>query len=173
MKKLTRPKQIKRSAKALVRGFAVVLLTSLLAQTLAPTAYAAPARKAILADIEGVVQVKIGGSDWQAAEVGMTLHELDEIRTAKGGTAEVLLDDGGLTGTIEMREASHMRLNTLMIKPSTQDKTTLVDVAMGSVMVYAKKLKGKSKFEVNTPTATIGIRGTQFEVKVQEKQPEA
>ena len=50
------------------------------------------------------------------------------------------------------------------------DKNTMIDVALGKVKVYADKLRGKSKFEVNTPTAVLAIRGTIFEVKVWEEK---
>ena len=51
----------------------------------------------------------------------------------------------------------------------TGDKTTLLDLALGKVLVHVEKLQGKSKFEVRTPTALTGVRGTTFTVEVREK----
>jgi hypothetical protein len=51
----------------------------------------------------------------------------------------------------------------------TGDKTTLLDLAIGKVLVQTQKLQGDSKFEVRTPTALTGVRGTIFEVTVKEK----
>lgn len=130
-----------------------------------------PVRKAIISKIRGAVEVKIKEEPWKPAKMGMVLHELDEIRTAKSGFAQTLLDDGASTGKLEIKENSHIRFHTMTLDPVSGDKNTLVDVALGKVKVHAQKLRNQSKFEVNTPTAVLGIRGTLFEVNVSEEKP--
>ena len=127
-------------------------------------------RKAILSEARGQVEVRIKEGAWQPAKVGMVLHELDELRTAKGATAQTLLDDKGKTGKLEVKENSHIRFHTMNWDTASGDNNTMIDVALGKVKVYAKKLSGQSKFEVNTPTAVLAIRGTVFEVKVWEEK---
>ena len=133
-------------------------------------AHAEDARKAILSEVRGPVEVRIKDGPWQLARVGMVLHELDELRTAKGASAQILLDDKGKTGKLDVKENSHIRFHTLTWDTASGDNNTMIDVALGKVKVYAKKLRGQSKFEVNTPTAVLGIRGTLFEVKVWEEK---
>lgn len=127
-------------------------------------------RYGILHEIKGGVFVRIGGAEWQPAQPGMILHEKDEIRTDKGGSAEIHLDQEADTGKLELKESSYMRLNTLAFDPQGGDKTTLLDLALGKILVRAEKLQGNSKFEVRTPTSTTGVRGTVFEVQIEENE---
>ncbi len=124
-------------------------------------------RQGQITEVRGEVLVRLQGGDWKPAEMGMMLKEKDEIRTAKGGFAEIVLD-GGDVGRLELKENSHFRVNTLGLN-SSGDKVTLLDLAIGKVLVHAEKLRGDSKFEVRTPTSTTGVRGTEFEVSVEPK----
>ena len=111
---------------------------------------------------------RIPGGEWQAAKDGMTILAGDEVRTAAGATVRVLLG-GGSVGQVEVKEGSFFRINKMETESKTGDKTTLLDLALGKVLVHVEKLQGKSKFEVRTPTALTGVRGTTFTVEVREK----
>lgn len=132
---------------------------------------AQPVRQATIASLKGEVTVKLAGEEWQPATDGMVLHEQDELKTGKKSFAKLLLDEKGSTGQVEVKENSHLRLNTLQWGATEGEKVTLLDLAIGKVLIHAEKLKGKSKFEVRTPTSTTGVRGTIFEVAVEEKSP--
>ncbi len=111
---------------------------------------------------------RIPGGEWKAAKDGMTIMPGDEVRTAAGATVKVLLS-GGSVGQVEIKEGSLFRINKAEIDAVTGDKTTLLDLAIGKILVKVQSLKGKSRFEVKTPTALTGVRGTIFEVTVKEK----
>jgi hypothetical protein len=157
----------------LLKPIAGCLALSVLLVLEAAPAHAQAARKGIVSELKGPVDVKIGSAAWKPAKVGMMLREGDEIRTLEKGKAEVLLDEGGSTGKLEIKETSHLRFSAMTWDDVSGDKTTLIDVAVGKVKVQAKKLKGNSKFEMNTPTAVLGVRGTSFEVKVYEEKKKA
>lgn len=123
-------------------------------------------RHATLSDFSGAVMVRQGGSTWQAAQMGMTLHPSDEVKTSEGAFAEILLDDGAV-GKVKVNEKSLFKIQALDQDLTTRDNITLLDLAIGKVMVQAEKLQGNSKFEVRTPTSTTGVRGTMFEVSVE------
>lgn len=123
-------------------------------------------RFAVVAELRGPVEVRLGGGAWQAAEEGMVLHEKDEILTAEGGFAELLIDKKGKTGKLTIEGNTRLRLATMSGNPDSIDKTTLLELAIGKVLVRVKKLQGNSKFEVKTPTSTTGVRGTVFRVTV-------
>lgn len=127
-------------------------------------------RQATISQLQGDVEVRMAGSDWKPAEVGMTLHEKDEIRTAGGAYAEIMLDDAGKTGKFDLEENSHLTLSQMVLDSGTGEKTTLLDLAIGRVLIQAAKLQGNSKFEVKTPTSTAGVRGTVFEVVVEKEE---
>jgi filamentous hemagglutinin family protein len=114
------------------------------------------------------VFVRCPGGEWQAAKDGMTILPGDEVRTVKGAEAKILLQ-GGDVGQVEVKGGSFFRITKAETDPKTGDKTTLLDLAIGKVLVHAQKLKGDSKFEVRTPTALTGVRGTTFTVEVKEK----
>ncbi len=114
------------------------------------------------------VFVKCPGGEWQAAKEGMIILPGDEVRTAAQSSVEVLLDDGKV-GQLKIQEGSLFRINKAETNPATEGKTTLLDLAIGKMLIKVGKLKGDSKFEVRTPTALTGVRGTVFEVTVKEK----
>jgi hypothetical protein len=127
-------------------------------------------RYGVLKNLSGKdVFLKCRGGEWQAAKEGMTLLPGDEIRTASNSSVDVLLD-GNKVGRVEIKEGSLFRIGKAETDVLTGDKTTLLELAIGKVMVHAEKLQGKSKFEVKTPTVLTGVRGTIFEVTVKEKR---
>jgi len=117
--------------------------------------------------IQGEVMVKMKGeTDWKAAKVGMVLREKDRVKTGKGALVEFHMDEEAETGKFNLEEDSVLELKTMQTDRTTGDKTTLLDLAIGKVVIKAEKLKGTSSFEVKTPTSTTGVRGTVFEVMV-------
>lgn len=136
------------------------------------SAQAQTERFARINSVIGTVEVKFGQAQWTDAQSGMKLFAKDEIRTAKDGYAEVYLDEGGETGKLDINPNTRMRINVLGVNDQTGDKITLIDVAIGQVMVYVDDLEGESRFEVRTPTSTMAVRGTVFEVVVAENKSE-
>lgn len=114
------------------------------------------------------VFVRKPGGEWIAATDGMVILAGDEVRTAKNGSVEVVLD-GGKIGAVDVKGGSLFRINKAETDPATGDQATLLDLALGKILVKVERLKGGSKFEVKTPTALTGVRGTVFEVIVKER----
>jgi hypothetical protein len=114
------------------------------------------------------VFVKCKGRDWQPANDGMVVLPGDVVKTAAAGSVEVMLE-GGKVGRIEIKEGSLFRISKAEKNLVTGDKTTLLELAIGKLIAHVEKLQGKSRFEVKTPTALTGVRGTVFEVVVKEK----
>jgi hypothetical protein len=133
-----------------------------------PTGYSEQIREAILNKVEGPVEFRLNGeTDWKPAAKGIVLHEKDEVRTGEKGFALIHLDQKASTGKLELNEKSVLKLGTLTMDPKSGEKQTILDLAIGKVLVRAEKLRGDSKFEVKTPTATTGVRGTVFEVSAE------
>ena len=97
------------------------------------------------------------------------MNENGEIKTGKNSTAVILLDEEGSTGKVSVKPNSWMRIAELGYDEKQENKKTLLDLALGQVLVQAEKLKGESSFQVRTPTSTTSVRGTVFEVKVEEE----
>lgn len=127
----------------------------------------AEAREAAISEINGDVMVRQGQGAWEPAQIGTVLHMNDEIKTADNGSATILLDQGAV-GDVEVAPGSLFKLDVMDMDQATGEKYTLLNLAIGKVLVHAEKLQGDSKFEVRTPTSTTGVRGTMFEVSVEQ-----
>ena len=67
-----------------------------------------------------------------------------------------------------MAENSQLMLRELKKDKRTGTENTLLDLAVGKILVKAQKLRDPdSKFEVKTPTSVVGVRGTNFSVQVE------
>ena len=125
-------------------------------------------RSASIASLKGKVQVKlINEKSWNPAKAGMVLYEGDSVRTSAGSWALLNLD-GGKTATVEVKENTQLLLSELKKNDSGDVKDTLLDLAIGKILIKVQKLrKESSKFEVKTPTSIVGVRGTVFAVEVE------
>ncbi len=131
---------------------------------------AAVERFAEVQELTGEVTVKSAPDDgWKLAAKGMKMNENGEIKTGKDSTAVILLDEKGSTGKVDIKPNTWMRIAELGYDDKQENKRTLLDLALGQVLVQAEKLKGESSFQVRTPTSTTSVRGTVFEVKVEEE----
>lgn len=130
--------------------------------------FAEVGRVAEISELQGDVWFRKGGTaEWKGAEKGLLLLESDEIKTGENASAVILLDTAGETGKLDLSANTQMRLETMKKDPATEDKTTLLDLAVGKVLIKAEKLKNNSSFQVKTPTSICGVRGTLFEVAVE------
>ena len=124
-------------------------------------------RIATITELKGVVEVKVPKQPWIPASVGMLLNQGDLIRTKAKSSAILNLDAAAQTATVEVKEGSQLALAELLEDKATATQTTLLDLALGEILIKAKKLHSeKSRFEVKTPTSIVGVRGTKFSVTV-------
>jgi hypothetical protein len=99
--------------------------------------------------------------------MGMILKEGDMIRTMAGSWALLNVDGHAETATVEVKENSQLKMAQLLENKDASSQSTLLDLALGEVLIKAKKLHSeKSKFEVKTPTSIVAVRGTTFSVAV-------
>jgi hypothetical protein len=98
----------------------------------------------------------------------MVLSQGDIIRTKAGSLAVVELDGKGRTATVELKENGQLSLAKLLGDKEKGTRTTLLDLAVGEILIKAQKLHSeKSRFEVKTPTSIVAVRGTTFSVAVE------
>lgn len=87
----------------------------------------------------------------------------DTIITGKNGRLVLGLSDGS--------QAVIAAKTTVFIKDLSQSPRTLFNVVRGKTRVHIEKLGGQpNPYRVNTPTAVIAVRGTIFDVLVDEKE---
>lgn len=134
----------------------------------ATAGYAMEKRNAQVMSLSGTAEIRQPGqSAWSPIAVGMVLSEGDALRTSAGSWALLNIDDGKIAA-VEVKGGSEMRISELRVNAQTDTSQTLLDLAIGEVMIKAQKVHGEnSRFEVKTPTSIVGVRGTTFNVKVE------
>jgi|GEM_PF-3534240 len=128
--------------------------------------YAQIKRVAIVTELKGTVNVKkSGGSKTFAAFKNMTLNEGDTVTTAKGGKLVLELSSSKAEqDSITIGENSQVTFTTMKDDKGTKTK---MNVWAGSLWVKVKSITNASdQFELETPTAIMGVRGTHFLVHV-------
>jgi len=122
-------------------------------------------RIAKIQSFKGNVQVQRAQTDsWINAEQDMRLYEGDVIKTGGRSKAVIELDDGSIS---QITSLSTMKIDQLA--KSLNGKSTNMDIDVGKSWMKVKKMNHKAdKFNVSTPTAVAGVRGTYFSTEVEQ-----
>lgn len=111
-----------------------------------------------------------------AAQAGSTLQEGQQLRTAPNASAVVELADGS---RVRVPPASVAELLAHRVHGDQADAALAVTngrfsgalrLVRGSVELFAAKLRRATPLEVRTPTAVVGVRGTQYRVGFDAEQ---
>lgn len=97
----------------------------------------------------------------RAPKVNDPIYEGESIVTGADGEVQVQMEDGGL---IAVRPNTKMRIVQFRAEGDDSDRFIigLLEGGLRSVTGWIAKLKG-NRYQVRTPTATIGVRGTDHE----------
>lgn len=110
------------------------------------------AQTAKVVDVQGEVLVKnTVSASWDAAKINMLLSKDAEIQTKAGARCTMAFDEE-LKNILTVQENSHIKLDN--IKPGN------VFLSQGRVFSLIKNLPKTEKFQIRTPTAIAGARGT-------------
>lgn len=150
-------------SRRLYRFIALALILALFTGLAVP-AQAATSRAAKVVDVKGTVTVKkAGGSKTYKAFKNMSLNQGDWIST--DDKSSVILSIVDYDDEITVGQNSELYISEL--QEALDGKQTNLDVLSGTIYVKAKSLtKETDTFTVSTPTAIMGVRGTQFMVSV-------
>lgn len=114
----------------------------------------------VIATVKGSVSVTHPGASEKRATRGERVFRGSKIRTGSG-QAELRLDDGSM-----MRVRSN---SSIMLSPTARKRKKKASVLLFFGRVWSKvsrSVTGDSNYEVSTPTAVAGVRGTEFETAV-------
>jgi len=129
-------------------------------------------RTATVLALEGSASIKTGpDSDWLSLAEGDIVSEKSVLRTNSNSKVKLLLNGEVETAIVWIKPNSQLFLSTLTENPEETRQNTLLDLAIGEILIKAQKLHAQdSKFEVKTPTSIVGVRGTTFAVTVQAEE---
>jgi hypothetical protein len=104
--------------------------------------------------MSGSVEVKrTGSSDYLAAEEGMLLSAGDTVKAGPGSSAELGFDESD-RNIVRLEENT---TSVVLLKDSEK-----IELLQGEVFSMIRELPPGSSFEVRTPTAVAGARGTEW-----------
>lgn len=99
------------------------------------------------------------------AKLNMFLLPSDIIKTDHTGELNLIVAGFGVC---KIKQNTEITVDSLLKK--TEDEIIQFSIAKGKVFSSLKKLKRGSSFQINTPTAVAGIRGTTFLVDVTDTE---
>ncbi|MEW6202761.1 MAG: FecR domain-containing protein [bacterium] len=143
---------------------ALVIAVSLLCICLL---YTAPLKsvsvKATLTSIVGDVQVQPSDGSWTPAKEGMLVASGSQIKTGAKSSVVVRWSTQNM---IKLTQFTFFTVKDINVDPKTKTVTSSGDLFMGKVKAKAEKLQNpQSSFEITTPTAVAGVRGTAFDME--------
>jgi len=133
------------------------------AQVRAP-AQSAQRAAAVLTVISGDVLMRSAGADFSAATDGAVLYVGSTIRTSADARAIITLFEGS---TVELEPASDITIE----EATRRSGSTIIELAQSlgrSWHVVTHLTTADSRYEVKTPAATASVRGTAFEIVVDD-----
>ena len=122
-------------------------------------------RVAAVSAVQGQVSLKLhSATEFVPLGTRQRVGSGDTLQTGADSTVDLNWVDGT---RIRLAPNTTMTVRSCQINQSSGAETSLFDLGIGKVWVRVLKLLSqKSKFEVHTPTATAGVRGTIFSVQV-------
>ncbi len=114
----------------------------------------------------GEVSIERGGTP-TPAEAGAPLHRSDVLRTGPDGTLGITLKD---STRLSLGGGSELTLQEFEFVPSENQLGFVARLARGSLLYISGVIAKLSAdaVSVETPVATIAVRGTRFLVRVEE-----
>ena len=144
------------------RRLVLVLLVFLVLIFLAQPLMASTKRIAKIIEISGTVTYQKGGGERELkAFKGMSLAQGDRLLTGKDGKAVLEIDDDkklnvGSNSVLDLSQLSGIK---------GENEQTRLNMWKGEVLTeIGDRLNTQSRFEIKTPTAVMGVRGTWFVV---------
>jgi len=111
--------------------------------------------------VEGKVSATLG-ADTRRVERGEAVYQNDWIETAQDARAKILLAD---ETELVVGPGSRLHIDEFVYDAGSPRGKVLLEVGVGLLRFTSGKLEPES-YEVNTPVASIGVRGTIFDVIV-------
>jgi hypothetical protein len=110
-----------------------------------------------------VVQASLGQSG--AAKVGDSVYLGDVVSTGSDGRVGITFTDGT---AFDLSPNARMVMNEFIYDPNSKSNSSLLSLTKGTFTFVAGKIAKSGDMKVNTPVATMGIRGTTPRVEIAE-----
>jgi tetratricopeptide (TPR) repeat protein len=109
-----------------------------------------------------VVQAKLGSEAGQA-KVGDLVYNSDVVSTGGDGAIGIVFTDGT---AFNLSRNARMELNEFVYDPKGKANKTFFSLSKGTFTFIAGKVAKTGDMKIDTPVATMGIRGTAAHVEI-------
>ncbi len=116
-----------------------------------------------------IIQKDMARDYW--AKKDAPLYEGDSVITEEKGQIEFKLNDGSI---MTIGSGTKLVLNRSGYDPKGKSRSSFLEMSLGKARFWVKKLFNlrNSEFKVETPTAVMGVRGSDFIIKATPKLTE-
>ena len=127
-------------------------------------AFSATIGDVILQEGTGVIERKDG--DEFSSKIDLDIFSYDTVKTGQGKTAIEFVDDT----RVDITEHSKLIIDEFVYDPNTKTGALSLKASLGTVRYASGQIAKNSKqnVKIKTPTATIGVRGTDFSMTIDE-----
>lgn len=111
-----------------------------------------------------VVQANLASQAGQT-KVGDLVYQEDVVRTGADGRVSINFADGT---SFNLSNNANMTLNEFVYDPKGKSNSTLFNLSTGTFTFVAGKIAKTGDMKIDTPVATMGIRGTTPHVEISD-----
>lgn len=128
--------------------------------------WSAQANIGAVSELEGQGQIKRTNGTKIDLEQSLDVFSYDEVMTGQGRTAIDFIDDT----RVEVTEHSKLIIDEFVYDPANNEGGLTLTAVLGTVRYASGQIAKdyKENVKIKTPTATIGVRGTDFAMIVDE-----
>jgi hypothetical protein len=136
-----------------------LLVVALLFSAVAAHAQA-PSEVGTVAAVVGRLEIERGGS-WRDANVGAAVFVGDRLRTGAKDRGKVVFADDSV---LDVGSDTEITIDKLVFDPPAHRFQSLLRLAKGRIRAWVSEYyqEPRARYEVETPTAIAGVRGTEF-----------
>ena len=111
-----------------------------------------------------IVQASLGPGS-QNAKIGELIYQGDVVATGTDGKLSLLFNDGT---AFNISSSARMTLDEFVYDPNGKSNSTMFKLTKGAFTFVAGKIAKTGDMKIDTPVATMGIRGTTPRVEIGE-----
>jgi hypothetical protein len=112
-----------------------------------------------------VVQANIPAGGVGQTAIGDPVYKGDVVQTGADGKVGITFTDGT---AFNLSSNARMELNEFVYDPNGKSNSTLISLSKGTFTFIAGKVAKTGDMKIDTPVATMGIRGTTPHVEISD-----
>jgi hypothetical protein len=120
--------------------------------------------RAVVRTVKGTASYAEQGGEWKPLQSGQALAPGATVRTGVDGSVDLFLGENG--PDVHLFDGTTLGLDRLNLERTGTETVveTQLNLSAGTIRGEVRKLAAASKYEVKTPNAVVGVRGTKYQI---------